>query len=334
MLYTNARALQVSKALQKRFILQAKQLKSLLKDTFTDQFLPDYVDGFIMELPLSVRDEHEKFFDRKNSEINRAVTFDELFTCLSTYWDYLNYTLLQGMVFAHGTEDMVHQMECYALDLQEFRRKTTLNVFWQLEPLKIRTKPPSGFSKFVTKHSITRESTLEDIENIRLEITSEFHLHKFALVLVHVVEGSVVITWFVPSSIVSQLKQGFVQQHFLTTLHIEDLTFCDPDVRNIQGKVSSNCESGIIYSNAVTISDYDAELPGSMQMQDLYDPGDIASDGRSEGGDGFTLQLMKMLLIPCFFTVSLQSPSKLLSSRLLLLATLPELLNCCSGEWK
>ena len=273
------------------------QLKGFLKTTFTDGMLPGFLDGFILELPYSVKDDHEKFFDRKNAEINRATTFDELFFCLSTYWDYLNFSLLEGIIDSHGTAEMLQKMECYVSDVEAFCEKTKLKVFWQLQRHRMRTKPPPGFSQFVTKHCITGESTLKDVENIRREISDEFHLQKCALLLVHVVEGSVVITWFVPSSAITLLKQGLGRPEVLAKLHIESVEFFDevesPDAPVGEWLVRWLCCSCQLIVLCATISDYNAELAEAMRMQDQYNLGEIGLAGRS-GPEGTTYNIASL----------------------------------------
>ena len=225
--YDKVQAIAKRKELQESFVSQAARLKNHLRATFTDMLLPEFLNEFILKLPYSVKEEHERFFDRKKSEITSATTFDELFVCLDTYWDFLNYTLLEGVLEAHGTEEMLQEIDGYIRDLEEFREKTKLKIFWQLQRHRIRSKPPPGFSQFVTKHCITGESTLKDVENIRFEIMYEFHLQKCALLLADVVEGSVVITWFVPSSAITLLKQGLGRPEVLAKLHIESVEFFD-----------------------------------------------------------------------------------------------------------
>ena len=297
--YDKAQAIAKRRGLHESFVSQAARLKNHLKATYTDLLLPEFLNGFILNLPCSIKEEHEKFFHRTKSEITRATTFDELFVCLDTYWDFLNYTLLEGVLEAHGTEEMLQEIDGYIRDLEEFREKTKLKIFWQLQRHRIRSKPPPGFSQFVTKHCITGESTLKDVENIRREISDEFHLQKCALLLVHVVEGSVVITWFVPSPAITLLKQGLGRPEVLAKLHIESVEFFDevesPDAPVGEWLVWWLCCSCELTVLCATISDYDAELAEAMRMQDQYNQGefDSGAGGRSgHEGNWFTVQIV------------------------------------------
>ena len=297
--YDKAQAIAKRRELHESFVSQAACLKNHLKATFTDMLLPEFLNGFILNLPYSVKEEHEKFFHRTKSEITRATTFDELFVCLDTYWDFLNYTLLEGILEAHGTEEMLQEIDGYIRDLEDFREKTKLKIFWQLQRHRIRSKPPPGFSQFVTKHCITGESTLKDVENIRLDISNEFHLQKCALLLVHVVEGSVVITWFVPSSAITLLKQGLGRPEVLAKLHIESVEFFDevesPDAPVGEWLVWWLCCSCELTVLCAAISDYDADLAMAMRLQDQYNQEEFDSgSGGSSGDEGncFTVQIV------------------------------------------
>ena len=214
-----------STELRKRFISLVNHLKRHLKESITDAGLSKFREEFILELPFSVREENEKFFDRKNTEINKAATFDELFTCLSTHWSYLNRSLLGGIILRYGTEELKDNIKAFSCGVDEFRKGTTIEIFQEIEPPP-RVVPPAGFQEFVTKHSLSLTSTLEDIECIRHEFCKKFHLHTFAFYLVRVLKGSVLITWLVPHS-VARLVQAGMTHKLMRELSIEDIIYTD-----------------------------------------------------------------------------------------------------------
>ena len=225
MLFDKLQAEAKSSELRDFFISMVGDLKKHLKETKTDSGLPKFRDEFILKLPLSIREDNEKFFNRNNTEINKATTFDELFTCLSTYWSYLNHSLLGGIILRYGTEELKDNIEEFSREVDEFRKVTTIEVFQEIEPSP-RLVPPAGFQEFVTKHSLSLMSTLEDIECIRHEFCEKFHLHKFAFYLVRVLKGSVLITWLVPHS-VARLVEARMTQELMMELSIEDIIYTD-----------------------------------------------------------------------------------------------------------
>ena len=211
MLYDTSQADRKSAALKKEFILLVKRLKNHLKATLTEAGLPDFRDVFILELSISDRNENEKFFDRKNSKINEAKTFDQLFLCFNTHWSYLNHSLLRGIIKAHGTDQLQDDLKEFSKDVKEFKLKTTVDVFCEIEPPE-NIPPPPGFEEFVTTHSISSQSTLEDIEEIRHEFCRHYYLHEFAFHLVRIGNCSVVITWLVPHSVAKLVKAEMTQE--------------------------------------------------------------------------------------------------------------------------
>ena len=221
LLFDKLQAEAKSSELRKRFISLVNHLKRHLKESITDAGLSKFREEFILELPFSVREENEKFFNRNNTEINKATTFDELFTCLSTYWSYLNHSLLGGIILRYGTEELKDNIKAFSRGVDEFRSVITVEVFQEIEPSP-RVDPPAGFEEFVTKHALSLTSTLEDIECIRHKFCEKFHLHKFAFYLVRVLKGSVLITWLVPHSVARLVEAGMTQE-LMRELSIEDI---------------------------------------------------------------------------------------------------------------
>ena len=211
MLYDISQADRKSTALKKEFILLVKRLKNYLKATLTEAGLPDFRDVFILELSISEKHENEKFFDRNNSEINKAATFDELFLCLNTHWSYLNHSLLRGIIKAHGTDQLQDDLKEFSKDVKEFKLKTTVDVFCEIEP-PAKIPPPPGFEEFVTTHSISSQSTLEDIEEIRHDFCTHYYLLEFVFHLVRIEKGSVIITWLVPHSAAKLVKTELTRE--------------------------------------------------------------------------------------------------------------------------
>ena len=211
MLYDISQAERKSTALKKEFILLVKRLRNHLKSTLTEAGLPDFRADFVLQLSISERNENEKFFDRKNSKINEAKTFDQLFLCFNTHWSYLNHSLLRGIIKAHGTDQLQDDLKEFSKDVKEFKLKTTVDVFCEIEPPE-NIPPPPGFEEFVTTHSISSQSTLEDIEEIRHEFCRHYYLHEFAFHLVRIGNCSVVITWLVPHSVAKLVKAELTQE--------------------------------------------------------------------------------------------------------------------------
>ena len=187
----------------------------------------EFRDEFLLGLCISNRCDHEKYFEKYLQMFIDQKTIDGIFCCLHIYWDYLNSDLLQSIVIKYGNKSIETNMEQFLKAVDKFRRSTTLRVFWIIEGTKYRREIPPGLERVKTrlKQNITPESTLEVVDQIRIEVADEFQLQKFSLYIEAIVDGSVVITWFVPPSVIDVLKFGLTAK-LLDELNIETITLC------------------------------------------------------------------------------------------------------------
>ena len=68
------------------------------------------------ERDRSLLDEHSK-------EIKRAGSISEIFNILSTYWNYLTYEILEGIIKLYGTSDDIKRLKSYEEMLHIFYRR-------------------------------------------------------------------------------------------------------------------------------------------------------------------------------------------------------------------
>ena len=173
------------------------------------------------------------FFQDNADCISKAQTFGALFILLNTFWNYLNYGLLECIIKVKGDGKLQDKVYRYSIDAEVFQRLTKLHVFWAMDPrlhISLDENPcnPSEFKTIITELSITPESTLKDIEAIRLRVTREFRLPMFALILAKVERGSVIVTWYVHRSVVSLLLNGLTKE-LLEELHITSVRIVEDD---------------------------------------------------------------------------------------------------------
>ena len=173
------------------------------------------------------------FFQENADHISKAQTFGALFILLNTFWNYLNYGLLECIIKVKGDGKLQDKVYRYSIDAEVFQRLTKLHVFWAMDPslhISLDENPcnPSEFKTIITELSITPESTLKDIEAIRLRVTREFRLPMFALILAKVERGSVKVTWYVHRSAVSLLLNGLTKE-LLEELHITSVRIIEDD---------------------------------------------------------------------------------------------------------
>ena len=211
--------------LRKTFVSLFQELRNQLEGT-AGSSVSSFCDDFLGHISCTIKAEHNKFFSDHIDDMYTASGFMTLFGRFALYWDYLNYNLLEYFIEQKGNEDLRHKMKLYSETVTDFQRKMRLKVFWDMDP-KLVENPPPNFRTMVTKHSITSQSTLKDLADIRLKVASDLNLEKFALILHSVVDGSVLTTWFVHESIVDLLLTGLSTQKLKTALHLSSVTIAD-----------------------------------------------------------------------------------------------------------
>lgn len=158
------------------------------------------------------QDDYCKMFLGKNIErLNQSQDHWELFGSLNVYWSYLSYHLLKHLIvvlaqrYHSSFTDVKAAMYEYKEDLQRFRMSTKLTLFYKAENVCIMDEndPPQDFRKVTVTHNICCDNfTLDDIEKFRQRYSSHYNLQSFAMIMSSIVPGSLIVTWFIPLSVI------------------------------------------------------------------------------------------------------------------------------------
>lgn len=160
-----------------------------------------------MLLPASIKHEHTAFLKENLPTFLKAENLEEIFMHLNLYWNFIDYSLLDYIIDRFCSADLKKDMHEYKSELGEFRRVTTISQV--IGSWLGKVDPPPSFTEFTS--TLDRDAstfTLEELEELRMKICNEFSLSSFILMFRGVVEGSLIITWFVPSSTVAQLQDA------------------------------------------------------------------------------------------------------------------------------
>ena len=190
--------------------------------------------SIFLSLNVSRKHLHQKFI-QDNLKIDEETTFDDLWTKLAFYWNFLNFDLLEHVINKFRIENLKHRMESYKDDLQSFRKATRLCVFVNCWPLNGEIPPETEFREFVTKIKLDWENcTLEDIETKKRVFIRKFLLPEYALQPGEIKKGCIAITWLVPAPFVNALQEAvkttssdFFLEHKIETITI-DRKVCHP----------------------------------------------------------------------------------------------------------
>lgn len=175
----------------------------------------------LMLLPATIKLEHTAFLKENLPTFLRAESLEEIFMHLNLYWNFIDYSLLDYIIDRFCSEGLKMEMSEYRSDLENFRRVTTIGQMIRSWPGRV--EPPPSFTEFT--NTLDRDAstfTLEELEELRMKICNEFTLSNFILMFRGVVEGSLIITWFVPTSIVAQLRHDLLEKARSRSRFFED----------------------------------------------------------------------------------------------------------------
>ena len=170
----------------------------------------------LISLNVSRKHEHQDFINNHLMNIDQGTTFNNLWARLGSYWNFLNFDLLEHIINKFGSEDLKQKMKSYKHDLQSFRKATRLRDFIDCWPVQGETPPEAELREFVAKMKHDWDNcTLEDLDKLKGVITRKFFLPEFALLLKQIKEGCVVITWLIPTSFVKALQEATNSEFFM-----------------------------------------------------------------------------------------------------------------------
>ncbi len=162
----------------------------------------------LFQLPPNIEPDHYEFLKENLDTISENKSVDKFFNYLNLYWSFIDCNLLEYLISKFGSEGLQAQMASYVTDLVRFRKSTTVSQFAKHWPkFGGKKDPPPHFSELKAKLPDDPSScTLEYVEKLRIAFCREFFLSRSALVLAGVNPGSVVVVWYVPSSITPRLS--------------------------------------------------------------------------------------------------------------------------------
>ena len=98
------------------------------------------------------------------------------------------------------------ELQSYKKVLQEFRIQTLLKLFCQIVDIYI--EPTREFRNVIVNFKVSVVTTLQDVEDFRRRYASHYNLHDFTLRLNSVLEGSFIVSFLVPESIIGILREN------------------------------------------------------------------------------------------------------------------------------
>ncbi len=142
---------------------------------------------------------------------------------LNLYWDYTNYTLLQVIINAYGSNDLKQRMQSYTTDIEQFWKETTVAEF--IPHCNAKRNCNINSNEFTELRSVinkpTSEYTLFEVEELRRNFCQEFNLPRFALIFSGLEEGSAVLSLLV--SIEHELEKRLCEDYQIKDIKLRKL---------------------------------------------------------------------------------------------------------------
>ena len=198
-------------------------------------------------LPVSARSQHRTFIEEKLTNITPPVTFENIWSILNLYWDFLNYGLLEHVINKCGSEELKQQMQDYVDELSTFKQTTRLCDFIESWPCRDDGPPEDRLKKVVVKmdHEWS-QCTLQDVESFKKALVHKFFLPEFDILLQKAERGCVCVTWLTSPSTATLLQQNlvnieteFFKKHGINAVTIEPQESEKPSVGTLPEKLHS-----------------------------------------------------------------------------------------------
>ena len=137
--------------------------------------------------------EQEKMLEEKLVSLCKSEDHFELFEVLDPYLDYLSYDLLDMLLekvtpLKDSFQSVRSEMDLYKQDLQEFRKRTSLELYCQIVPYEKYDHLPN-FRKLVVVHRWPNTVTLENVQMFGEHVTEHSYMfQKLAMMVNSVLE--------------------------------------------------------------------------------------------------------------------------------------------------
>ena len=201
----------------KRSLAMKEKEDSVFLDRFRDHLL---------DLPVSKKQIHVRFFTANEEEIFEAETIRKLFVILGRYCNYFNYEIIFHVVkrFCYELND---RMMSYRDSLTSFEKATTVDVYL----CAISARPGGGVSKgfiqMTTKiNKLPSACTLYEIRELKEAIEEEASLYSFATYIDAPGKGSIQVVLHVHVEVGWMVGVVFTldfrRKHLLTDVTVDE----------------------------------------------------------------------------------------------------------------
>ena len=144
----------------------------------------------------ALEDRDQPLLQEHKEEIKKAKSISEVFIILNTYWNYLNYEILEYIIKLHGTDVDTERLKIYKEKLHNFCKRRVFEL------------PSSSTGKqeqFNIKLNVREDITCEEVFRIRKRIAQILLVNVAMLIIVRVDVGCVQLTFLIPKFIAQEI---------------------------------------------------------------------------------------------------------------------------------
>ena len=179
-----------------------------LKDDVYESVKTQPVDTFKVRLTSLDANKQKRHETALKEIIGQKTTVEDIWIDLSFYMNFLNYEILQHILYKFENMELQKRMDDYKAEIAAFFNSTRLCDFVKCWPIHDEEPPEEELRKFLTTKTTKdwNTCTLEELNNLRGSLARKLLLPKFALILQDANRGCVTLTFSVPPSLVAHLQ--------------------------------------------------------------------------------------------------------------------------------
>lgn len=184
----------------------------------------------LINLRNAQRNPHGYFLQREERDcINGAEDVKEIWRILKCYWNYVDYGFLELNVNEFCTSELQQEMKEYIEELERFESVTTIQSSFHIPSLQHRNVP-NHFSRLViTMAQSAMDTTLYYVRKFKNEIADQLNINRYAVYLVRIACGSIVIELAIPPSISEGLISKGCRDDHDRDINIPSSSVCRDD---------------------------------------------------------------------------------------------------------
>ena len=201
------------------------------KESQDAKFLARFRDH-LLDLPVSRRAIHARFFYKNEDEIFNSKTIERIFAILRRYCNYSNYDIILHLVKKFCNMSLKKRMEIYRVSFESFEVTTTVDIYLCAVSAHPQGEVYQAFSKMImTIDKPASECTLHEIRQLKESLAESADIHSYSAYIESVGTSSVLVVLRIPQSCVVWVGRAvtstFMQEHRLVKVSIDgrDITY-------------------------------------------------------------------------------------------------------------